>query len=290
MRALRSVEGTWRKVLCASVCGALLACAVSWAAVCPICLQQIPDGEKYCARHKAEMLAKTLGSQEEQKLADDAMRARADYEAKLKALEKYYEGRGNAERLLQVRHELQGTAEARRFEYVYWEDRLPEVSATTEVPEATQLLKEADAARTAVNPFGRGDRYKEAAAKYQQILMKYSNSTAVDSAAFGLGEIYSSRIVGEPARAVKLYKLAYLANPNTPHDAVYRAAQVCDSDLSEYEHAAYYYWLAAKTGQSFLTRKQAAFRLGQLQKKGFGASYSLDEKTSEPVNAKPARP
>ena len=185
-------------------------------------------------------------------------------------------------------------AEARQFEFVYWEDRLPELSAKTDVPEAAQLLIEADAARTAVNPFGRGDRYKDAAAKYQQILMKYPNSTAVDSAAFGLGEIYSSRIVGEPARAVKLYKLAYLANPNTAHDAAYRAAQVCDGDLSEYEHAAYYYWLAAKTGKSYLTRKQAAFRLGQLQKKGFGASYSLDENTPEPAsgpaNVKPARP
>jgi TolA-binding protein len=269
--------------LAAAVCGVVLACAVSWAAVCPLCLQQIPDGEKYCARCKAEMLAHTLAVGEEQKLADEVMRARADYETKLAALEKYYESRGNAERLIQVRKEVKDQAEARHFEYVYWEDRLPELSATTEVPEATQLLKEADATRTAVNPFNRGDRYKEAAVKYQQILIQYPNSTAVDSAAFGMGEIYSSSIVGEPARAVKLYKLAYLANPNTPHDAVYRAAQICDNDLSEYEHAAYYYWLAAKRSQSWLTRKQAALRLGQLQKKDFGTSYSLDEKPPQPT-------
>jgi TolA-binding protein len=265
------------------VCAALLACAVSWAAVCPLCLQQIPDGEKYCARCKAEMLAETLVAGEEQKLADEVMRARADYEAKLAALEKYYESRGNAERLIQVRKELKDQADAAHFEYVYWEDRLPELSATVEVPEATRLLKEADAARTAGNPFNRGDRYKAAAVEYQQILIKYPNSTATDSAAFGLGEIYSSSIVGEPARAVKLYKLAYLANPNGPHDACYRAAQICDNDLSEYEHAAYYYWLAAKRSPSWLTRKQAAFRLGQLQKKDFGTNYSLDEKTPAPA-------
>jgi len=284
---------TWRRAIL-SVCGALLACAVSWAAVCPLCLREIPDGEKYCARCKAEMLARTLTAGEEQKLADEVMRARADYEARLAALEKYYEDRGNAERLIQVRKEVQDEAEARHFEYVYWEDRLPELSATVEVPEATQLLKEADATRTAINPFSRGDRYKEAAVKYRQILIQYPNSTAVDSAAFGLGEVYSSSIVGEPARAVKFYKLAYLANPNTPHDAVYRAAQVCDNDLSEYEHAAYYYWLAAKRGHSLLTRKEAAFRLGQLQKKDFGTSYSLDERTPEPAvapaNAEPPRP
>jgi hypothetical protein len=263
---------------------------VSWAAVCPLCLQEIPDGEKYCSRCKVEMLAQTLVVGEEQKLADAVMRARADYEAKLAALEKYYDSRGNAERLIQVRKEVKDEAEARHFAYVYWEDRLPELSATTEVPEAARLLKEADATRTAVNPFNRGDRYKAAAVEYQQILIKYPNSTAVDSAAFGLGEIYSSSIVGEPARAVKLYKLAYLANPNGPHDAIYRAAQVCDGDLSEYEHAAYYYWLAAKRSKSWLTRKQAAFRLGQLQKKDFGTSYSLDEKTPPPANAAPPRP
>ena len=80
---------TWRRVV-ASACGALLACAVSWAAVCPLCLQQIPDGEKYCARHKAEMLAQTLAVGDEQKLADDVMRARADYEAKLAPLDADY--------------------------------------------------------------------------------------------------------------------------------------------------------------------------------------------------------
>jgi hypothetical protein len=109
-----------------------------------------------------------------------------------------------------------------------------------------------------------------------------------------MAEIYSSSRVGEPARAVKLYWLAYLSNPATPHEAAYRAAQVCDNDLSEYEHAAYYYWLAAKRGNSFLTRKQAAFRLGQLQKKGFGTGYSLDGTMPEPMpgpaNAKPAKP
>ena len=284
---------TLRKVV-ASLCAALLVCAVSWAAVCPLCLQQIPDGEKYCARHKAEILAETLTAGEEQKIADDAMRARAAYEAKLAALETYYESRGNAERLIQVRKERKDEAESRHFEYVHWEDRLPELSATTEIPEATQLLKEADSTRTAINPFNRGDRYKQAAVQYQQILIQYPNSTAVDSAAFALGEIYSSSVVGEPARAVKLYKLAYLANPETRNDAVYRAAQVCDNDLSEYEHAAHYYWLAAKQGKSLLTRKEAAFRLGQLQKKDFGTSYSLDERTPEPAvapaNAEPPRP
>jgi uncharacterized Zn finger protein (UPF0148 family) len=278
---------TWRRVV-ASACGVLLACAVSLAAVCPLCLQQIPDGEKYCPRCKAEMLAKTLAGDAEQKLAGDVMRARADYEAKLAALEKYYDSRCNAERLIQVRKELKDQIEAKHFEYVYLEDRLTDLSATKEIPEATQLLKDADATRNGANPFNRGERYKVAAVRYQELLLKYPNSTAVDSAAFGLGEIYSSGIVSEPARAVKFYRLAYLANPNAPkNDAAYRAAQVCDSDLSEYEHAAYYYWIAAKRSHSWLTRKQAAMRLKQLQKKDFGTSYSIEDPSPAPKAAQP---
>ena len=40
-----------------------------------------------------------------------------------------------------------------------------------------------------------------------------------------------------------------------------------------------------------LTRKQAAFRLGQLQKKDFGTSYSLEETAPvlKPADAKPAK-
>ena len=134
------------------------------------------------------MLAEKLTAGEEQKLADDAMRARAAYEAKLAALETYYESRGNAERLIQVRKERKDEAEARHFEYVHWEDRLPELSATTEIPEATQLLKDADAARTALNPFTRGDRYKVAAVEYQQILHQVSEQHGG-----GLGRVRAGR-------------------------------------------------------------------------------------------------
>lgn len=280
-----------RRTALAAVCGVLLASAVSWAAVCPLCLQTIPDGEKYCTRHKAEMLAKTISSADEKRLVDDLTRARSDYEARLQALEKHYADVGNSGRLLQVRKEIKDSTEGSRFQYVNWEDTLPELAAKDQVPEATALLKDADALKDAFNPFTRGARFKEAAVKYQQILIHYPNSNVVDKAAFALGDIYSSSAVKEYPRAVKLYELAYLANPHNDVRACYRAAEVNDVELSQYEEAAHFYWLAAKTSKDESTRESAASRLLQIQKMEFGRDYSLEAKTAgSPATPPPSAP
>jgi len=88
---------TWRKSLRIGVRPLLVARELGRGM--PICLQQIPDGEKYCARTRPRC-CRDAHRQEEQKLADDAMRARADYEAKLKRSRNITK-RGNAERLNQ---------------------------------------------------------------------------------------------------------------------------------------------------------------------------------------------
>ena len=256
----------------------LLVSTLAWAGVCPLCLRQIPDGEKYCNRHKAEVLAKRVSSQEEKKLVDQATEARDQHVAALENLSKFYENRGHAEGLRKIQAELQDLREARKFTYVNWEDTLPELSATTASPQADALLKEADALRKNVNPFGRGKRLREAAAKYQEILLKYPSSTAVDSAAFGLGEVHSSSAVGEYKRAVGFFELCHRANPNTEHDALYRAAQVSDADLADYENAARFYWMASSASRSGYSRQVSGIRLRQLQKKGFGTSYASEEK------------
>ena len=111
------------------------------------------------------------------------------------------------------------------------------------------------------------------------------NSTAVDSAAFGLGEIYSSGSVDEYRRAVVFYELAYLSNKDIKHEALYHAAKVCDDDLAAYEDAARYYWLASHKGISAITRQKAAMRLKQLQKKGYGRAYA-EKENPEPQGEK----
>jgi TolA-binding protein len=265
-----------RKTLATALVALCLFGSAALAAVCPLCLQQIPEGEKYCARHRAEMVALRMSSTEEQRLVDELKAARQAYQEKLEGLEKFYTERADADGLDGVEDELKAFRQAKHYASTHWEDALTDLVAKEEVPEANQLLADADDLRTGLNPFSRADRYQKAAAKYQEILLKYPTSTAVDDAAFGLGEIHSSSSVKEYRRAVRFYELAYLSNPATPHDALLRAAKVCDDDLGDYEEAARFYWLAAKMDDSMVDRKLAAMRLKELQKTGFGTSYSLE--------------
>lgn len=247
--------------------------ALAGAAVCPKCLKQIPDGEKYCERHKAEAMAEEASSDEELKHVDAVITSRAEYLENLEALRDFYEGRGNAQGLRKVQAELEDIKETRQFVYLHWEDKLPELSSTEESAEANTLLLDADKLRKTMNPFKRKANVRKAVETYRQILEDYPTSTASDHAAFGAAEAMASSVFGEYRRAVRLYELCYLANPKTEHDALFRAAQVCDNDLTDYETAARYYWMASKLGVSVYSRQYASSRLKQLQKRDFGTMY-----------------
>ncbi len=265
-----------RRTGVAAICVMMLVSAVAWAGVCPLCLKQIPEGQKYCSRHQKELLAARATAQEEQTHVDAVVATRAEYRSSLEELKKFYEGRGDAEGLRNVDKELEHLLQGQRF-YRNWEDTLPQLSATQEDPEADKLLAKADELRKGINPFTRAKRFREAAVKYQKILMDHPNSMAVDDAAYGLGEIYAHGAVSEYRRAVHFYELSYLSNPDTPYDGLFRAAQVCDGELADYENAARYYWMAYKATDSGLTRKRAGFRLEQLQGAGFGKDYVLEK-------------
>jgi TolA-binding protein len=270
--------------LAAALGAVLVTGAAAWANVCPMCLQQIPDTDKYCVRHKAEQIAKVNSAAEEKKLMADLVQARKEYLARLDKLKTFYTDRGNAECLRRVQKEFADFAKVDLFSNVLWETQLPELSATQDSAEATKLLAEADELRGGGNPFTRSSRYGEAAAKYREILEKHPKSTATSSAAWGLGEILSSGSYKEYARALRFYDMCYLVNPATTHDALYRAAKVSDDELNDYETASRYYWLAARMGKSQFVRDHAAARLLALQKNGFGTTYSLEGK-ADPATA-----
>ena len=199
--------------------------------------------------------------------------------------EKFYEERGDADGLRRVQEELQDLDSARKLVHQNWEETLPELSATTPTAQADKLLVEADALRKKWNPLKRGENHRAAALKYKELLQKYPDSTAVDSAAFGLGEIHSGGSLKDYERAVNFFELAYLANENTAHEALYRAAQVCDGDRADYENAARFYWLASQKGVGAITRQKAAMRLKALQKRGYGAAYAPAEETASEEGA-----
>lgn len=266
----------------AAVCMVLLSAAVCWAAACPLCLQAIPEGEKYCQAHKAEMLAKTISSAEEAKLAAATVEARAVYRARLEELQKFYKERGNAEGLQKVEAELAGLRRVPQFSLTRWEEGVVQLSAVRVDEEANALLAKAEAIMAKLNPFGRGARLSEAAVVYREILLQHPDSTATTRAAFQLGEIYSSVHVKEYERAVTFYELSYLSDPKKDNGALLQAAQVCDNHLSDYGQAARFYWMAAHRSDSLVTRQRALTRLKQLQKSGFGTKYTVGDVPQEP--------
>jgi len=256
----------------------LLVGVAAYAAVDPDTLEQIPEGQKHSRRQIARMMARQVSPEKEQRLADAVAKAREDYLKSLEELRDYYKKQANARGLRMADAELEDVSIARHFVYVRWEDKLAEVSATREDPDANKLLAEADKLRKGFSPFGRAGRRRKAARLYEEIIQKHPKSAAVDSAAYGLAEVYRSGSFGEYRRAVRFYEMCYLANPNTKHDALFKAAQVCDTDLTDYENAARYYWMASKLGVTGYSRQYSRMRLKQLREKGFGASLAEEEK------------
>jgi len=277
-----------RRVVVSAIVMVMLVGALVWAATCRICGREIPEGEKYCAEHKPGRAAVALATEKEEEFLAEGAKTRSQYIASLKRLRQYYAERGHARGMRNTEAELQGVLEAQHVGAQRWDDEITtQLAATTPTPEADKLLEEGNRLRNSGTPFNRAQYLRKAAAKYREILTHYPQSTAVDSAAFALGEIYSSSAFHEYKRAVKFFDLCYLANPQTKHDALYRAAKVCDDDLGDYENAARYYELAATSGRSIYTRKMSAARLAQLRKHGFGISRVPEETEEQAPAASP---
>lgn len=271
---------TWRRI--AKSCVVLVALgALVLAAEYPLGTRQDEARKKYAGKLPPIMAAKRVITKEEAKLADAVILAREQYKRSLASLREFYAGKAYFDGLRRVEAEIEHLNRARKYHYILWEELLPTLSATTPDPAADKLLKEADALRKSLNPFNREWRLWQAREKYRAILQKHPNSTAVDSAAFGLGEVYSCGAVGEYKRALTFYDLCYLSNPNTKHEPLFRAAQVLDEDRVEYGKAAEYYWLTIKHGRSKLVRHRASMRLKSLQKMGFGTEFKKEEETPE---------
>ncbi len=279
------------RVVAMAVIGLFISAAMALAAFCPICFQAIPDGEKYCSRHKQEMVAKSISTTDEAKVVAGLDQARAQYRQQLETLKAFYEQRGNAANLKKVEAEIKDYDAARHVAFVNWEDSIPAPEAKEANADADKLLADADAMKKGTGLLGivKSKRMGEAAGVYREILTKYPTSTAVEPAAYALGDYYSSGDDKHYARAVKFYEMCYLSNPATTRDALMRAASVCEDDLGDRENAARYYWMVAygKTAASAIDGKKAELHLKGLQKGGFGASYKLEEKTEE---AKPLPP
>lgn len=264
------------------------------AAECPLCFQQIPEGDKFCNRHKQQLVAQTITASDEAKVVAGLDQARAQYRERMEALKKFYEERGNSAGLKKVEAELKDYDAARHVSFANWEDAIQTPDAREDNAEADKMLADADAMKKGTGLLGikKSKHIAEAVALYRDILTKYPTSKAVEPAAYSLGEYYTGGAEKDYARAVKFFEMCYLSNPATTRDALMRAATICEDDLGDRENAARYYWMVGygKTGASTYDVAKAKIRFKALQKGGFGTSYSIEEPAAETAAPAPIVP
>ncbi len=274
-----------KRIVPAGVILALCMASAVWAQTAdPVTLEKLHEGEQYGRHTRAKILARKLTSDTQAKEVAAVHEAREAYRKALEELRDSFEEQGNAEGLRRVKAELEDLENSRHFTYQYWEDKLPELAAEEPNEKARELLVEADDLRTAFNPFNRGDRYRKAADLYRRILQEYPRSTAVEGAAYGLGEIYSSASVGEYNRAVRFFELCYIAKPSSELDPLYAAAEVLCDDLADYQNAARYYYMSSKLSPDEDVREDSLDRLKELQEDGYGRSFT-DEPAEDETGA-----
>lgn len=268
-----------------AVIAVLVSAAAVLAAECPICFQQIPDGERFCSRHTQELVARTITATDEAKVVIALDQSRARYQESLESLKKFYEGRGDAAGLNKVEAELKDFNAARHVSFVNWEDSIQTPEAKDDSAEADKLLADAETMKKGTGVLGivKSKHIPEAVANYREILTKYPKSKAVEPAAYALGEYYAGGAQKDYARSVKFFEMCYLSNPATTRDALMRAATISEDDIGDRENAARYYWMVGygKTGASTYDVAKAKLRFKALQKGGFGAAYSLEEPKTE---------
>ena len=256
---------------------AFLTAAVALAQVDPETLERLHKGEKYGEYTRAKITVRRLSAKSEEKHVERIVKARAEYQASLEALEKLYEDQGAAEGLRRVKAEMDDFKSAHQFTYQYWEDRLPELTVKEKNAAADKMLLQADELRKSLNPFNRRKRCKAATKLYRQILVEYPSSTASAPAAYGMGEVCASMTMGEYRRAVKFFELCYVADPASALEPLYRAARVLDSDLADHDGAARYYYMTSKLSPKASVRRRALRRLSELHAAGFGWEYRDQE-------------
>lgn len=250
-----------------------LVAVVVFAQADPVTLEKLHKGEKYGRHTRAKIMARRLTAQAEQQSVERVVEARKKYQARLEELREFYKDQGNADALRRVNAEIEDLKNSRKFRYQNWEDVLPDLSAETANEKADELLKKAHKLRGGRNPFNRDQRYRKATKIYREILEKFPRSTAVEHAAFALGEIHSSSAIGEYKRAVRFYELCYLARPQSTYAPLYCAARVLDNDLADYDSACRYYYMTSKIHESTSARKKALKRLRTLQEVGYGSDF-----------------
>ncbi|MCG3179565.1 MAG: hypothetical protein BIFFINMI_01903 [Phycisphaerae bacterium] len=212
--------------------------------------------------------------QSEIDLVEKTASARLSYETYLKALRDYYESQGMHDKRVWADRELEDLAKVRKYRYLVAADTpgAADVHPRDLIAEANELFMDAkkiyDNNRAVPLVFNK-DELRVALNKFDRIIRQYPTSDKVDDAAYYEAEIYKEYF-DENLKAIEYYKLAYQADPDTPHPAHFQRAVILDFRLYRRDEALVEYRAVVEsdsshdTWQSKSDRDFAAARIKQL--------------------------
>jgi tetratricopeptide (TPR) repeat protein len=174
-------------------------------------------------------------------LVEKLASARLAYKTYLEALQKYYVDRGFYDKQVWTDREMADLKKVRQYRYLELIDAPPveRMQARDPVAEANDIFADANRLyernRRVPMVFDK-DELRIALEKFRRLIKEYPTSDKVDDACFYTAEILKE-FFDESAQAVEYYRLAYQADPSTPHPAHFQRAVILDFRLYRRDEA-----------------------------------------------------
>lgn len=206
---------------------------------------------------------------DEERLVAGAATSRKEYVEHLKSLAKLYREFNLPEKAEAAEEEIRAVERAVRIipgsARTGAGSQAAEPLARESIAEADALYAEADEFRRSSNLFKRKENLRKALEIYEKLILKYPTSDKADDCAYRMGEIYGSPYFESYEKALRCYEKCVVWNPDTDHDARYRAAEIADYRLSDIPAAIQWYRKAVEKDPVPDNRKAAEKRLKRLQ-------------------------
>lgn len=157
---------------------------------------------------------------------------RQGYRQALELLVEHYTKMGDNMKLKWAKKELAALNTMPQYRYIIEAERLPNLKASTSIPEAdalymdaVQLHKQAEKLMLVKD----NELLRIALDKYKQLIRKYPSSDKIDDAAFQAAIIYEH--FKDYSIALLYYQRAYQWDPDTIHPARFKAAYILDKHM-----------------------------------------------------------
>ena len=205
-------------------------------------------------------------------IVEDVGANREAYKQSLEMLVRYYEKTGNNTKLNWAQKELNALNVMPWYNYIPAVVTPDQARQTISIRDADMLYEDALSFEQQATPIGElvvnKNAYRQALARFEQLIKQYPTSDKIDEAAFEAGKI--SEYFKDYTIALDYYKRAYKWNPDTTYPARYRAARILDKYMHRYSEALALYKEAIEKesiyGQNLEWKLNAEERISALEK------------------------